>query len=461
MTTYEDSIAGSGDARGQAPPPYRKAVLGAAIGNAVEWFDFACYGFLATTLAQVFFPSQDDTTAVLNTFAVFAAAFFVRPLGGLFFGRLGDRVGRRRTLSSVILLMSAATCGIGVLPSHEQAGMVATVLLVALRLLQGFSAGGELGGGAAFLAEYAPAKRRGFLVSWVEFTTVIGFLLGSLVVLGLTVVASEQQMVDWGWRIPFLIAAPLGIVGLFIRLRLEETPEFRSLAAEGKVARSPIREVLTQSRRSILVATILSALIHAGFYMLLVYLQTYATEEIGLSSGVASLSTTLSLLVGLIAIPFVGRLSDRVGRRPVMAVGAGALVTLTYPLFLLMNTGSASLAIAGQAGLGLLFAIYLPVSVCVLTELFPTRTRYGGLSIAYNIAAALFGGTAPYLATWLISVTGDPLSPAWYMIGVSAMALVASLTTAESARLPLSALHPEPIGVLGGDRASETMGQRV
>jgi MFS transporter, MHS family, proline/betaine transporter len=460
MTTHEASTGDMGDGGSQAPP-YRKAVLGAAIGNAVEWFDFACYGFLATTLAQVFFPSQDDTTAVLNTFAVFAAAFFVRPLGGLFFGRLGDRVGRRRTLSSVILLMSAATCGIGLLPSHAQAGVVATVLLVVLRLLQGFSAGGELGGGAAFLAEYAPAKRRGFLVSWVEFTTVIGFLLGSLVVLGLNVVASDQQLVDWGWRIPFLIAAPLGIVGLFIRLRLEETPEFRALAAEGQVARSPIREVLTESRRPILVATVLSALIHAGFYMLLVYMQTYISEEIGLSSGVASLSTTLSLLAGLIAIPYVGRLSDRVGRRPVMVVGAGALATLTYPLFLLMNTGSAGLAIAGHAGLGLLFAIYLPVSVCVLTELFPTRTRYGGLSIAYNIAAALFGGTAPYLATWLISVTGDPLSPAWYMIGVSALALVATLATAESARLPLSALHPEPLRVVDGEAVSETMDQRV
>jgi MFS transporter, MHS family, proline/betaine transporter len=218
-----------------------RATIGASIGNLVEWFDFAVYGYLATTLAVVFFPSGNPTASLLSTFAVFAAAFFVRPLGGLFFGPLGDRIGRQRVLATVIILMSLATFAIGLLPGYATIGIWAPLLLVVCRLLQGFSAGGEFGGGATFLAEYSPDDRRGYMVSWLEFSTLIGFILGSGSVLVMNSALGEDAMIAWGWRIPFLIAGPLGIVGLYIRLRLEDTPEFRALESTGEVSESPLR----------------------------------------------------------------------------------------------------------------------------------------------------------------------------------------------------------------------------
>jgi MHS family proline/betaine transporter-like MFS transporter len=224
----------------------RRATLGATVGSIVEWFDVAVYGYLAVIIGEVFFANDDPTTALLSSFAVFALAFLVRPLGGIFFGQLGDRIGRQKTLAAVILLVSAATFGIGVLPGQDAIGMFAPTLLVILRLLQGFSAGGEMGGASAFVAEYAPPQRRGFFVSFVEMGCILGFLLGSLVVLLLNLLLSGQQMLDWGWRIPFLLAAPLGLVGLFIRSKLEETPEFAALRAAGGVAKNPLKETVTK-----------------------------------------------------------------------------------------------------------------------------------------------------------------------------------------------------------------------
>src|SRR5215211_981031 len=223
----------------------RRAIVGASIGNTVEWFDFATYSFLAVTLAAVFFPSGNPTAALLSTFAIFAAAFFVRPLGGLFFGPLGDKIGRQRVLATVIILMSLATFAIGLLPGYATIGIWAPLMLVVCRLLQGFSAGGEFGGGATFLAEYSPDERRGYMVSWLEFSTLIGFILGSGSVLLMNSAFGEDAMIAWGWRIPFLIAGPLGIVGLYIRLKLEDTPEFRALENTGEVAESPLRETIT------------------------------------------------------------------------------------------------------------------------------------------------------------------------------------------------------------------------
>ena len=222
--------------RDVAPDVLRRAIRGAAIGNSVEWFDFAIYGFLATYIAKKFFPSGDETAALLNTFAIFAAAFFMRPLGGFFFGPLGDRIGRQRVLALVILLMSASTFAIGLVPSYDTIGVLAPLLLLFLRCLQGFSAGGEYGSGACFLAEYAPDKHRGFVVSFLVWSVVVGFLLGSVTVTGLETMLSESAMDSYGWRIPFLIAGILGAVGLYIRLRLDDTPEFEELREKGEVA---------------------------------------------------------------------------------------------------------------------------------------------------------------------------------------------------------------------------------
>jgi MHS family proline/betaine transporter-like MFS transporter len=420
----------------------RRAVVGASIGNMVEWFDFAVYGYLATYIAANFFPEGNPTANLLSTFAIFAAAFFVRPLGGLFFGPLGDKIGRQRVLATVIILMSLATFAIGLLPGYAAIGIWAPILLVVARLLQGFSAGGEFGGGATFLAEYSSDDRRGLTVSWLEFSTLIGFILGSGVVLVLNSSLGEETMTAWGWRIPFLIAGPLGVVGLYIRLRLEDTPEFRALESTGEVAQSPLREAIVENWRQILQVGGLVIIQNIGFYIVLVYMQTYITEQLQYSSTSASLSTVLTLLVAMILIPPLGALSDRVGRKPLLMASCIGFAVLTYPLFLLMNAGSLVAAILAHIALGILQALFISTSVAALTELFPTRVRYGGFSIGYNISVAIFGGSAPFLATWLISATGNPLSPAFYVIFGAVATLLTIFTIPETAGTDLRKTQP-------------------
>jgi len=419
------------------PGMLRRAIIGASVGNLVEWFDFAIYGYLATTLGAVFFPSEDPTISLLAAFAVFGVAFLMRPLGGFYFGPLGDRIGRQRTLAAVIILMSISTFVVGFLPGYATIGIWAPILLVAARLLQGFSVGGEFGGASTFLAEYSPDERRGFLVSWLEFSTLIGFVLGSTTVLLLTSVLPEETMLSWGWRIPFLLAGPLGLVGLYIRLRLEDTPEFRALENAGEVASSPLRETITHNWQPILQVAGLVIIQNAGFYIVLTYMQTYLSEQLQFSTTSASLSTVLTLLVGMALIPPLGALSDRVGRKPVLMASCVGFALLTYPLFLLMNQGNLYGAILAHVTLGALLAVFLSTTIAALTELFPTRVRYGGFSIGYNISVAIFGGAAPFLATYLISVTGNPLAPAFYLIAAALATGITLLTVKETARTPL------------------------
>lgn len=419
-------------------PTLRKAVVAAAIGNCVEWFDFAVYGFLATYIALNFFPNDDPTVSLLSTFAVFAAAFFARPLGGLFFGPLGDRIGRQKVLATVILLMSGSTFLIGFLPNYHQVGILAPALLVVLRCLQGFSAGGEYGGGAAFLAEYAPDERRGFIVSFLVWSVVIGFLLGSASATVLSSVISEDAMNVWGWRIPFLLAGPLGLVGLYIRLRLEDTPDFRELEDAGEVARSPLRETIAENWVPILQIAGLVIIHNVGFYTVFTYLPVYFTEELGFSTTAAFASTTLAGLAALALIPPLGALSDRVGRKPLLISSCVLFAVLTYPLFLLMNTGNLAAAIVAHVGLAAFESLFVCCSLAAGAELFATRVRYGGFSIGYNFSVAIFGGTAPYIATYLVSSTGNPLSPAYYVIAAAVLTLVTILTMRETARAPLA-----------------------
>ena len=423
---------------GQAVPEVeettiRRAIVGASIGNTVEWFDFATYSFLATTLAVVFFPPGNPTAALLSTFAVFAAAFFVRPLGGLVFGPLGDKVGRQRILATVIILMSISTFVIGLLPSYATIGILAPILLVVARCLQGFSAGGEFGGASTFLAEYSPDDRRGFLVSWLEFSTLIGFVLGSSLVLLLTSTLSEDAMISWGWRIPFLLAGPLGVVGLYIRLRLEDTPEFRALESTGEVSNSPFRETLVENWKQILQVGGLVIIQNVGFYVVLSYMTTYFQDPLGFSSTTGALSTTLTLLVGMALIPPLGALSDRVGRKPLLMASCVGYALLTYPLFLVLNTGNLVAAILAHVVLGSLLAVFISTSIAALTELFPTRVRYGGFSIGYNFSVAIFGGSSPYLAQYLVSTTGNSLSPAFIVIIAAVATLLVVLTIPETA----------------------------
>ena len=422
------------------PVVIRRAVRGAAIGNTVEWFDFAIYGFLATYIAEKFFPSGDETAALLNTFAIFAAAFFMRPLGGFFFGPLGDRIGRQKVLALVILLMSCSTFAIGLVPSYDTIGVFAPLLLLFLRCLQGFSAGGEYGSGACFLAEYASDKHRGFVVSFLVWSVVVGFLLGSLTVTGLETVLSEGAMDSYGWRIPFLIAGVLGAVGLYIRLRLGDTPEFEALRDEGEVASSPLKEAVTTSWRPILQIGGLVVIHNVGFYIVFTFLPSYFTKTLGFTKTDAFVSITVASLVALILIPPLGALSDRIGRKPLLIAGSLAFAVFAYPLFVMLNTGSLAAAIAAHAGLAAIESVFVCASLAAGAELFATRVRSSGYSIGYNVSVALFGGTAPYVATWLVARTGNDLAPAYYVIVAALVTLITVLTMRETARRPLTKL---------------------
>jgi MHS family proline/betaine transporter-like MFS transporter len=422
------------------PAAVRKAVRGAAIGNTVEWYDFAVYSTLATYIAAKFFPSGDETAALLSTFAVFAAAFFMRPLGGFFFGPLGDRIGRQRVLALVILLMSGSTFAIGLVPSYESIGVAAPLLLLFLRCLQGFSAGGEYGSGACYLAEFAPDKHRGFVVSFLVWSVVVGFLLGSLTVTGLETVLSESAMESYGWRIPFLIAGVLGVIGLYIRLRLGDTPEFEALRDKGEVASSPLKEALTTSWRPILQIAGLVVIHNVGFYIVFTYLPTYFTKTLEFTKTNAFVSIIIASTVAIILIPPLGALSDRIGRKPLLIAGAVGFAVFAYPLFMLLNAGSLTAAIAAHAGLAAIEAVFVSSSLAAGAELFATRVRSSGYSIGYNVSVAIFGGTAPYVATWLVARTGNGLAPAFYVIAAAIITLATVFTMRETAARPLRQL---------------------
>ncbi|WP_226367393.1 MFS transporter [Pseudonocardia sp. ICBG162] len=421
------------DAAGRPDPAtMRRSVVAGAVGVFVHWFDWAVYAYLATTLAVVFFPAENHVAGVLSVFAVFAVSFGIRPIGALVFGPLGDRIGRRRTLSIVIVIMSVATLAIGLLPGYATIGIAAPILLVAIRLVQGFAAGGEFGSAASFLAESAPRRRRGFGTSWLEVGALLGFLGGSFTFYLLSVSLTAEEITAWGWRIPFLIAAPMGVIGYVIRAKIEDTPEYRALEATDSVSRRPARELFRSNWRQLLQVAGLMTMMHVLFYSVLTYLVTYQTDHLGHSAESAALLSTCASLLGLVLVPVFGRLSDRTGRKPVLVTAAVVLLVTATPAYLLMQTGMVGTVVAAL-GLAVILSAILGTYAVWSVETLPTRTRQGGLSIAYNVSAALFAGTVPFLMTVLIATTGSLLVPGPYLMAAAAIGLVAALSMRETA----------------------------
>ena len=420
--------------------PLRQVISGASIGNAVEWYDFAIYGFLATFIAANFFPAGNETAALLNTFAIFAAAFVMRPLGGLVFGPLGDRIGRQRVLAIVILLMSGSTLAMGLLPTYDAIGAAAPLLLLFLRCMQGFSAGGEYGGGACYLAEFAADRRRGLTVTFIAWSGVAGFLLGSVTVTLLQTLLGDAAMDSYGWRIPFLIAGPLGLIGLYIRLQLTDTPAFEALAASDDVATSPLREAVRTAWRPILQVIGIMIMFNVGYYVVFAFLPTYFIKALHFSKTTAFVSITLACVVAIVLILPLAALSDRIGRKPLLIAGTVGFAVLAYPLFLLLNSGSVAAAVAAHAALAAIESVYISVAVATGVELFATRVRYSGFSVGYNVCVAAFGGTTPYMVAWLTGSTGNNLAPAFYVIVAAVVSLATVLTLRETAGRPLSAV---------------------
>jgi MHS family proline/betaine transporter-like MFS transporter len=450
----------------------KRAVGAMALGNAMEWFDFGVYSYIAVTLGKVFFPSSSPSAQLLATFGTFAAAFLVRPLGGMVFGPLGDRIGRQRVLAMTMIMMAAGTFAIGLIPSYGTIGILAPVLLLAARLVQGFSTGGEYGGAATFIAEFSPDKRRGFMGSFLEFGTLIGYVMGAGVVALLTATLSQEALLSWGWRVPFLIAGPLGLVGLYIRMKLEETPAFKR-EAEAREAlekaepKQPFRKTLLAQWKPLLLCVGLVLVFNVTDYMALSYLPSYlsATLHFDESHGLF-----LVLIVMVLMMPMTlaaGRLSDAIGRKPVMLAGCVGLFALSIPALLLIRTGDTLPVFGGLLILGTLLSCFTGVMPSALPALFPTRIRYAALAIGFNVSVSLFGGTTPLVAAWLVDVMGNLMMPAYYLMGASAIGAVSVLALAETARQPLKGSPPsvatrsEAHAVVRGAREAAEMGDET
>ncbi|GAA4680727.1 MFS transporter [Pseudonocardia yuanmonensis] len=417
----------------------RRTVLGGVVGSFVEFYEFSVYAVLAATLAAVFFPAADPATGLLSSLAVFAVAFFARPLGGFVWGAVGDRIGRKRTLALTVILMSVATTLMGVLPGYATIGVAAPVLLIVLRFLQGVSAGGEISGAVSFIAEHSPVHRRGLYVGLISVGSVVGTLLGSVFPGILLLTLSTEAMQAWGWRLPLLLALPMGVIGLYIRRRLDETPHFTALREERARAANPVGAALRggENRRLLVRSFLLIAVNAASFYMIVGYLPSFASKSLQLTGYQAFAPSLIALTACLVAEVLGAWWSDRIGRRTVLLVSGVGLLVLSYPSFLLITSGSFGLIAVGLVVFGLLAGGYAAVTNSTLTEMFPTRVRVSGHGITYNLSVALFGGSAPYLLTWLGAVTGSSLVGAFYVMILAVVSLPAVLRLRETAGRPL------------------------
>jgi MHS family proline/betaine transporter-like MFS transporter len=421
----------------------RRVLGSAAIGQFVEWYDFVIYAYSAAIIAKLFFPTTDPAAALLSTFAVYAVGFVMRPLGGFIFGSLGDRIGRRQVLSLVILMMGAATVAIGLLPTYAQIGIMAPILLVICRLIQGLSAAGETVGSNSFVAEHAPAEKRGLYVAFTYSFANIPPIVAALFVLLLTNTLSGDDYASWGWRIPFLIGGPLALIGLYIRNKVDESPAFKATQAAKRVTSTPLRDAVQSQKQQMAFSFALAAFSSLGFYTLSGYFVSYLTTTVGLDSNSALISNSIALFVAFLVMILGGSLSDKFGRKPLLLAGVVINALVCIPAYLLAAQGDLLSAVLGQSllafGCGLFWG---PVGIALL-ELFPTRTRFSASAVSYNMAYTIFGGTAPFLGVWLVMQTGSKIAPAIYMAAVSVAVLLVVLRMPETSKRSL--IHEEDI----------------
>ncbi|TNC22855.1 MFS transporter [Amycolatopsis alkalitolerans] len=423
----------------------KRAVIASAMGNATEWYDYGVFtsGAIATSIGTVFFPGEGN--AVLKSLALVAIGFVVRPFGGAFFGPLGDKLGRQKVLAITILLMSGCTFLVGCLPTYAggySAGLGAPILILLLRLIQGFSTGGEYGGAATFIAEYAPTRRRGFFGSFLEFGTLAGYVLGNVVVLAVTLSFTAQQVDSWAWRIPFFVALPIGLVGLYLRTKLEDTPEFQRLEKAGeKAEKAPLKETLVGNWRMILNLIGIVLLLNIADYMLLTTMPTYFTDTLKINDNTSTLIIIGVEIVQMALIAPLGALSDRIGRKPLLLTAAIGFIVLSYPSIKLMQSGSLALLIIGFLVVAILLVLMLAVIGSTFPAMFPTRVRYGSFAIGYNVSTSIFGGTCGVVVTALIHGTGNEDWPAFYLMVAAAIALVPIMRIPETARVPMARIE--------------------
>jgi len=405
----------------------RRAFAGAVSGHLIEWYDYGVYGFLAVYVGGAFFPSDDPVASLLSTFAVFALSFFMRPIGGLVLGSVADRRGRRPALLLALVLMAAATFAIGIIPSHDSIGAWAPALLVLARCVQGFSAGGEISAVSSLLSERAGHGRRAFATCWVQVLAICGLLIGGLVANGMTYGLGQEQMADGAWRIPFLVAGPLGLVALYVRLKLEESPAFRELEGEGRVAKTPVRELARHPRGLAQVAGV--CVLHSSiFYLVLTFLTSYMSAGLGVGPGKTLVIIGFAGLTAAAIMPFAASLSDRIGRTRFLIPVTFLAIMAMVSLFATAVPDPGPAFFVSVMLVAACFGLFNSSTTALMAELLPTRVRATGIAVGYNVAVAVFGGSAPYIATWLISRTGSLQAPMGFFVAAAFLSLVTLMT---------------------------------
>lgn len=412
----------------------KRSVMGAMAGNAIEWFDYGIYGYLTGYLSSHIFGDTENAT--LWTLFGFAVSFLIRPIGGAVLGPLGDRIGRQKVLVFTILMISLSTFCIGLLPTFDMIGWWSPILLFTLRIIQGFSAGGEYAGAAVYMAEHAPDNRRGFWGSFLEFGTLLGFSGAAILVTAMTAGFGEEFMNDWGWRIPFFITLPLGLFALWMRSKLHESETFEEAKAAGEAKSSAwkvLGDLIKQQPKQLLKIMGLVILINSAFYLVLTYMPTYLESSLEMDGTTSGLMLVGVQLVMMAVIIPIGALSDRIGRRPILITACIGFLVGSVPAIYLLDSGVVALQILGLAIFGIFLVMLLANISATLPALFPTPVRYAGFALGYNIATSLLGGTAGFFNELLIDMTGFIAVPGFYLAITAAIGLVAVLTFNETA----------------------------
>ncbi|SNC75258.1 MFS transporter, MHS family, proline/betaine transporter [Marinobacter sp. es.048] len=420
-------------------PELRHRIMAGFIGNVVEWYDFAVYGYLAGVIAPVFFSSANPTAALIGTYGIFAAGFLMRPLGAAVFGWFGDRYGRARTMQISVMLMALPTLLLGMLPSYELAGLLAPVLLVLIRLLQGLSVGGEFSSSATYLVETAPDGKRGLTGSWANIGSMTGSLLGVAAAALVTNMLDEQALSDWGWRLPFLGGAILGVAAIAIRRNLHNSERF-SQHHENREETSPLLQAFTTNRRETLLALAFASSYGTCYYIVFVYLPEWLSAQELLSRGTALLINTGMMLLVIPAMPLFATVGDRwLRRRSWIAISLFLLTLVAWPLYawMLSSGGSLYVVVLAHALVFLLLAIPLGSAPALFVEMFPESDRLSGYSVAFNLGLGVFGGLTPMVATFLIATTGVVTAPAMYLSATAFLAVLALIAMPDRSREPL------------------------
>lgn len=425
----------------------KKVLIASLTGSSIEWFDYFLYGTAAALVFnKIFFPMVDPVIGLILSYLSFSLTFFIRPIGGVLFAHIGDRIGRKKTLVLTLSLMGGATVTIGLLPTYDMIGMWAPALLILMRIIQGMGIGGEWGGALLLAYEYAPEKRKGFFGSIPQAGVTIGMLMATFIV-SLMTLFSEDDFLSWGWRIPFLLSSILVLIGLWIRKDIDETPDFQKVKKSGQVAKAPLRDTLKHHWREVLIAAGLKVVETAPFYIFSTFVVSYATTTLTYQKSQALEAVTLGALVATIMIPLMGLLSDKIGRQRMYAVSVFVLGLFIVPWFMLLNTGTTwGIVLATVIAFGVLWAPVTAVLGTLCSEIFSANVRYTGITLGYQLGAALAGGTAPLIATGLLAkYDGDWVPVAWYLAVTVVISLIAIFCASRIKPTPVVQTQPDHI----------------